>query len=129
MPAKKTLSAQDLVDGTNGQEIVLSSPLPLAKVKKIAKQKNLLKDALADLEEELQELLESKRKLDLQLLSLTKELRQAQNKEIKLQEQISSVKQKQTLFSEKKIATKEKMDLIEKKIEKVKSIEQELKEV
>ena len=95
----------------------------------VGQKRELLGEALADLERELRELLSSKRSLDQRLVSVSLELEKVQAKKIRLQTQIATSLEKEGSLTKKKAATKDRVTALEQKIQKVKSIERDLKEV
>ena len=104
-------------------------------MKKVRKQKpgsgkkGLLREALKDLERELRNLRSSRLALETKSKGIGASLGSAQNKEIILRNQISELMKKEAALEKKKTQTKDQLGELNNKIEKVKSIERELKEV
>ena len=98
-------------------------------MKKLKKERDMLADALHDLEKELKELRSSKKELTQQFSETTSQLERTQDRKIKLQTQIASAMFKETNLLKKKNQVKDKMFSLDERISKVKSIERDLKEV
>ncbi|MBI2666010.1 hypothetical protein HYX13_00195 [Candidatus Woesearchaeota archaeon] len=90
---------------------------------------NLLKDALVDLEKELRSLRASRRELEGEMEELTGKLGFTQSKEIALRNKISELMKNETQLEEKRSSLKDKFNEVLKRIEKVRTIEAQLKEV
>ncbi|MEK6939827.1 MAG: hypothetical protein AABX31_03800 [Nanoarchaeota archaeon] len=93
------------------------------------KERALLDAALRDLNRELSGLRSSRRKLETKMAELSDNLGSTQNKEIALRTQISDLMKKETNLTKKKSLAKDKMADIDQKIEKVRSIQADLKSV
>ncbi len=108
----------------------LSSKISTSIKKKSRGLKNdLLDDALVDLKRELHELNSSRRTLEQRFGATSSDLEKVQAKKVRLQTQIGSALEKETSLMKKKSITKDKMMALDQKIQKVKSIQRELKEV
>ena len=92
-------------------------------------QQNLLKEALQDLEKELKALQNAKGRLDNQSERVSGDISMTQAQEIELRTKISNFMKKEALLVKKKTLLKDRIIALDKKIEKVSSIERELKEV
>ena len=92
-------------------------------------QQNLLKEALQDLEKELKTLQNAKGRLDNQSERVSGDISMTQAQEIELRTKISNFMKKEALLVKKKTLLKDRIIALDKKIEKVSSIERELKEV
>lgn len=90
---------------------------------------DLLDDALVDLGKELRDLNSSHRMLEQRFGVTSSELERVQAKKVRLQTQIASSLEKETSLTKKRAATKDKLMALDQKIQKVKSIQRELKEV
>lgn len=90
---------------------------------------NMLDDALSDLGKELRDLHSSRRTLNQLFVAASSELEKVQARKVKWQTQIATASEKETKLMKKKAAAKDKMMALDQKIQKVKSIERELKEV
>jgi len=93
------------------------------------KERALLDAALRDLNRELSGLRSSRRKLENKMAELSDNLGSTQTKEISLRSQISELMKKETNLIKKKTTAKDKMVDIDQKIEKVRSIQADLKSV
>jgi len=96
---------------------------------KLKKEKNLLKEALQDLDRELKTLCSSKTQLEKMLGGTSSKLATIKTQQLKLRDLISYSMKKETDLVKRKTSIEEKMATIEKKIEKVKTIGQELRGV
>ena len=95
----------------------------------LVQERGLLHNALLDLEGELKNLQASRAKVERKVNSISRELGGTQRKEIELQNQINGLKQKENELIKKKGSIKDKIEGLDHKIEKVKAIERELKDV
>lgn len=93
------------------------------------REKDLLKLALRDLDKELKTLRDSKNILTKDLGSFSRELGTTQSKEIELRNKISNLMKEETVLVKKRAETKDKITELNKKIEKVTTVERELKSV
>ncbi len=98
-------------------------------MKKLQKEKDLLKNAIRDLEGELQDLRRKKRKLEERLNVDSGQLDRVKEQEIRLRNLISLCMKKEDSLLKKKTRAKDKLAAVEKRIEKVRSIERELEDV
>jgi hypothetical protein len=98
-------------------------------MKKLVKQRDLLKDALHDLENELRTLRSSKTELETKLQKDSSKLDFVKSQEIRLRNLISMSMKKEALLQKQKDKLKGKLTDVNKKIEKIRSIERELEEV
>ncbi len=95
----------------------------------LKKDRDLLRQALQDLENELSALRSSKKELEGKLRESSRQLDTVKSQEIKLRNLISlSMKKESTLLKKKNFA-KDKLAEISKKMEKVRTIERELGDV
>ena len=97
--------------------------------KESVKEQNMLKAAMTDLEEELRKLRVSRGRLENKVNKVSQQLSLAQSQEIELRDRISQLMRTETDLENKKTKIKDKMAVLSKKIEKVRSIGRELKEV
>jgi len=93
------------------------------------KERALLDAALRDLNRELSGLRSSRKKLENKMAELSDNLGSTQTKEISLRTQISDLMKKETTLTKKKSTAKDKIADIDQKIEKVRSIQADLKSV
>jgi len=93
------------------------------------KEQDMLKDALADLNRELRILRSSRKRLEFKMESLNHNFSFTQNKEIDLRSKISQLMREENAIEKKKASTKDQLVVVDQKIEKVKSIGQQLKGV
>ncbi len=93
------------------------------------KERALLDAALRDLNRELSGLRNSRRKLEEKMAEFSDNLGSTQSKEISLRTQISDLMKKETVLTKKKSTAKDKIADIDQKIEKVRSIQADLKTV
>ena len=100
-----------------------------AKKQKIKKEKDLLQDALQDLENELKSLRVTRSQMERKVKSASLELGSTQRQELEMQNKINTLKRKENLLLKKSGSTKEKLEAVSKKIEKIKTIERQLKEM
>src|SRR3989338_706799 len=126
-PFAEKLLSEDLNNEKNvpadKSEKTISAP-----VKKLKKEKDLLKDALQDLESELQSLRTVRAQMERKIKSASRELGNTQRQELELQGKIGALKQKENLLVKKSVATKEKLDALIKKMEKIKTLERQLQD-
>ncbi len=93
------------------------------------KERTLLDAALRDLNRELASLRNSRKKLETKMAELSNNLGSTQNKEINLRTEISELMKKEANLTKKKTSTKDQLVDIDQKIEKVRSIQVNLKNV
>ena len=105
------------------------TPAKKEKIKKIRKEEDLLRGALEDLEEEISSLRSVRSQMEKKIKSASRELGTTQRQELEMQNKINTLKSKENDLVKKTASTKEKLDAISQKIEKVKSIERQLKEM
>ena len=98
-------------------------------MKKLHKERDLLKDALRDLDTELEKMESSKHELEKKVRSDSEKLDFVKGQEIRLRNLISLSIQKEDSLQKKKNKLKDKLAEVNKKIEKVKAVERELKDV
>ncbi|MDP3733808.1 MAG: hypothetical protein Q8R37_01135 [Nanoarchaeota archaeon] len=99
------------------------------KRKQMKSEKDLLKGALHDLDKELRSLRSSKRHFENRSQDVSSELDSTQNREVNLRNQISELMKKEALLIKRKNSIKDKMNTLDKRIEKVRTIERELRDV
>lgn len=92
----------------------------------LKKDRDLLRQALQDLEQELSSLRSSKKGLETQLRETSHQLDTVKNQEIKLRNLISLSMKKEGNLLKKKNSAKDKLAEVSKRIEKVRTIEREL---
>lgn len=106
-----------------------------SKVKKSAakkvmqKERVLLDDALRDLNRELQSLRSARKKLESNMAGFSTQLGATQNQEFSLRNKISGLMKKEAALTKKKTTTKDKLVDLNHKIDKVRTIQNELKNV
>ena len=100
-----------------------------SKKKGVSKEEDLLKDALTDLDRELRSLRASRRQLELLMEDVSGKLGYTQEREIALRNKISELMKQETVLEGKKSSCKDKLNNVLKRIEKVRTIETQLKEV
>jgi len=93
------------------------------------KDRELLGGALRDLDRELQSLRNNRKRLELKMANFSSQLGNTQDKEISLRNQISELMKKEATITKKKATAKDKLALIDQKVEKVRAIQAELKNV
>ena len=98
-------------------------------MKKLKKERDMLADALRDLDRELRDLRSTKKELSQKFSETTTQLDRTQDRKVKLQTQIALAMSKETNLLKKKSQVKDKMSSLDTRIQKVKAIERELKEV
>ncbi|HLD01232.1 MAG TPA: hypothetical protein VJC39_05820 [Candidatus Nanoarchaeia archaeon] len=98
-------------------------------MKKLRNERNIMRDALRDLQKELKTLRSSKIRLEREMAEKSVKLEGVQDQVIRLREIISLAMRKEAILIKKVESAKNKIDLVDKKIEKVKSIERDLKDV
>ena len=96
---------------------------------KLKKDRDLLRQALQDLENELSLLRSSKKTLEAQLRDSSRQLDTVKNQEIKLRNLISLSMKKEATLLKKKNTAKDKLAEVNKKMEKVRTIERELGDI
>ena len=92
-------------------------------------EKDLLKEALKDLDRELAKLRVARIRLQKDLNSISSELGDAERKENSLREKVATLMKKEAELSKKKGILKEKIVSCDQRIEKVKAIEKGLQAV
>ena len=95
---------------------------------RVEKYKVLFKDVLRDLDAELHALRSRRRRLEARLAEFSNALGSTQNKEIELRDKISALMKKETLLMKRRSTAKDEVMEVTKKIEKVSSIERQLRE-
>lgn len=95
----------------------------------LRKDRELLGGALKDLNNELQGLRNARKRLELKMASYSSELGNTQEKEISLRNKISELMKKEAAVTKKKTTAKDKIAIMDQKIEKVKTIQAELKNI
>ena len=95
----------------------------------LQKDRELLGGALRDLNRELQSLRNARKKLELDMADFSSQLGNTQDKEISLRNKISELMKKEAAITKKKAIAKDKLALVDQKMEKVRSIQAELKNV
>lgn len=98
------------------------------KKQKIEKEKDLLQDAVRDLEKELKSLRTMRAQMERKVKSASLELGSTQRQELDLQNIINGLKRKENLLIKKTQSTKEKLEAVSKKIENIETVERQLKE-
>ena len=96
---------------------------------KLKNQRDLLRDAIQDLDEELQGLQGQKKDIERKLREASSQLDFVKEQEIKLRNLISLSMRKEGLLLKKRQQAKDKLGDLDKRIEKVKAVERELKDV
>ena len=97
--------------------------------KVMQKERNLLDDALRDLNRELQSLRRARKKLELKMTGFSTQLGATQNQEFSLRNKISGLIKKEAALNKQKTTAKDKLVDLNHKIDKVKTIQNELKYV
>lgn len=98
-------------------------------VEHIKKEHNLLKAALGDLENQLEKLRGSKRIQEKKLNYLADRISKVQDMEVRLREAISRLMKTGSNLDKEKEICRDKLTILKKKIEKIRSIQNDLKEV
>lgn len=98
-------------------------------MKKLKREKDLLKEALQDLDRELKALRSSKTQLEKKLDGTSSKLETIKSQQLKLRDLISYSMKKEADLVKRKSSAEEKISALDKKIEKVKTIGQELRGV
>ena len=93
------------------------------------RERDLLKETFIDLENELKLLRSSRRKLEQKMGTVSKHLSSVQAEEIQLRNEISELMKKETNLEKNRSGLKDKMTDLTKRIDKVKSIGRELKDI
>ncbi len=93
------------------------------------KERDLLHDALRDLDKELRSLRASKRFMEKKLGDCSGKLDFVKQQEIRLRNLISVSMRKEDLLQKKRNRLKEKVSALSERMEKVKAVERELKDV
>ena len=96
---------------------------------KLKKDRDLLRQALQDLENELSLLRSSKKTLEAQLRDSSRQLDTVKSQEIKLRNLISVSMKKEATLLKKKNTAKDKLGELNKKMERVRTIERELGDI
>lgn len=99
------------------------------KKKAMKSEKDLLRGALQELDKELRSLRSSRRHFENRSQDVSTQLDSTQNREVNLRNQISELMKKETILVKKKNSIKDKMNNLDTRIEKVKTIERELRDV
>ena len=120
MPAKKAAKPNSSKKSLNR---------PLKKTKEIETEKDLLAEALIDLNKELNKLRSAKKRLENKTRNVSSELDNTQSLEVSLRNKISELMRIESQLVKKKASTRDKMTSLDRKIEKVKSVERELRDV
>ncbi len=95
----------------------------------VKKEHNLLKAALVDLENQLTKLRSSKRGQEKKLDSVADKIIKVQDMEVRLREAISRLMKTESNLDKEKENCKDKLTVLRRKIEKIRSIQNDLKEV
>src|SRR3989344_2431621 len=95
----------------------------------LQKDRALLGGALRDLNRELQGLRSARKRLELKMANFSTQLGDTQDKEIGLRNKISELMKKEAALTKKKATTKDKLGNVDQKIEKVRTIQAELKNI
>lgn len=95
-------------------------------MKKLQAQRNLLREALADLEGELQKLRAAKKELQQNLRTDSGKFNMVKSQESRLRKLLALSIAKEEMLLKKKTITKEKLEKVMKRIEKVETIDREL---
>ncbi len=95
----------------------------------LKKDRELLGGALKDLNHELQGLRNARKRLELKMADYSSELGNTQDREISLRNKISELMKREAAITKKKTTAKDKIALMDQKIEKVKTIQTELKNI
>ncbi|MBT6995014.1 hypothetical protein HN865_03215 [Candidatus Woesearchaeota archaeon] len=96
--------------------------------KKKAKQ-NVLREALGDLSKELSRLKREKQSFIKKIDSLEKSIQSTQFRESSLRDKITKLIAAETVLSKKKSSSMSKINLIKEKINKLKKVKEELRDV
>jgi hypothetical protein len=135
-----SLERQLFLEGSRGRTMRKSqlSPRGSAKRKKakkkvhlpkISTERVLLRGALQDLNKEMHRLGGQKRSLEYSMDKVSRELTSTQNTELRLRAKASQLLKIEATLGKEKAATKDKLVALDKRIEKVKAIRRELKDV
>ena len=92
-------------------------------------KKELLLDAINDLEEELGKLVRIRSKVESELDSTTKDISSTRDEFKAIKDKIAALTEKETALAAKKDDLQDKLSRLKEKMSKVKKIEDELKEV
>lgn len=95
----------------------------------VKKEHNLLKAALIDLENQLIKLRSSKRGQEKKLNSVADKINKVQEMEVRLREAVSRLMRTESNLDKEKEVCKDKLSVLRKKIEKIRAIQNDLKEV
>ena len=95
----------------------------------LQKERDLLDDALQDLNDELRSLSSARKKLESKMTDFSTRLGATQNQEMSLRDKITDLMKKEAALTKKKTTTKDKLVDLDQKIEKVRTIQNELKNV
>ncbi len=95
-------------------------------VKKLKKERDVLKRILNDLGQELKNLRSSKVKLQGQMKGFSDKLKSIEMQEEQLRSKLASTTKKEDLLMKKRISTKDKISQLDGKIKEIKSAERQL---
>ncbi len=95
----------------------------------LQKERDLLDDVLRDLNDELRSLRSARKKLESNMAKCSTQLGATQNQEISLRNKITDLMKKEAALTKKKTTAKDKLVDLDQKIEKVRTIQNELKNV
>ncbi len=98
-------------------------------MKKINQERDVLKTVIKDLDEELHVLRSSKKRIEERLSSDLSQLDSVKSQEIKYRNLISEAMKKEATLLKKRNNAKDKLEELNKKIDKIKSIEREMEDV
>lgn len=119
-----------LVNKTKSSVKIKHNKHKVIKTKKAAPLKrNLLTDAIHDLDQELLHLRSARSQLQKKLNLVSGELGSTQSEEIDLRNKISELMRKEAVLSKKKTEAKDKIVSFDQRIEKIKSIERDLQKL
>lgn len=97
-------------------------------MQKLKKERDLLKGALKDLDAELESLRESKVQLEKKLRSLDSQLDTIEGQKIRLRDLITLSMKTEAILLKKKTGARDRLAELDKRIQKVRTIERELAE-
>ena len=95
-------------------------------MKKLQAQRDLLRDALQDLDQELKKLRASKKELEQNLRADSGKFNTVKEQESRLRNLMTLFMKKEDILLQKKTKAKEKLEAVSKKIDKVKTVQREL---
>ena len=95
-------------------------------MKKLQAQRDLLRDALQDLDQELKKLRASKKELEQNLRADSGKFNTVKEQESRLRNLMALFMKKEDILLQKKTKAKEKLEAVSKKIDKVKTVQREL---